>query len=28
VIILMLSLVAKHYRLTHRQPHVVQALAH
>ena len=28
VIILMLSLVVKHYRLTHRQPHAVQALAH
>lgn len=28
VIILMLSLVVKHYRLTHRQPQAVQALAH
>jgi hypothetical protein len=28
VIIVMLSLVVKHYRLTHRPSHVVQALAH
>jgi hypothetical protein len=28
VIILMLSLVVKHYRLMHRQPHAVEALAH
>ena len=28
VIILMLSLVVKHYRLMHRHPHAVEALAH
>lgn len=28
VIILMTSLVVKHYRATHKQPHPVEALAH
>ena len=28
VIILMLSLVVKHCRLTHRQSHAIEALAH
>ena len=28
VVILMLSLVVKHYHLTHRRSHVVEALAH
>jgi len=28
VIILMISLVVKHYRATHKQPHPVEALAH
>jgi hypothetical protein len=28
VVMLMLSLVVKHYRLTHRQPYAVEALAH
>jgi hypothetical protein len=28
VVTLMLSLVVKHYRLTHRQAHAIEALAH
>ena len=28
VVMLMLSLVVKHYRLTHRQSHAIEALAH